>query len=147
MCFKRGHFADELCLTQVNTAALTQVTMMSLQRILRLPASLAAFKSVSVQPERMFLNLKRDISCTVTLNSSDGKPDKRLPKIYTKTGDKGRSSLYTGERRAKDDRIFSALGAIDELSCQVTVLHNAQCVHCTVGFPCSKKSPVVATGE
>ena len=23
----------------------------------------------------------------------------------------------------------------------------AQCVHCTVGFPCSKKSPVVATGE
>ena len=33
----------------------------------------------------------------------------------------GRSSLYTGERRAKDDRIFSALGAIDELSCQVTL--------------------------
>ena len=25
--------------------------------------------------------------------------------------------------------------------------HIAQCVHCTVGFPCSKKSPVVATGE
>ena len=24
---------------------------------------------------------------------------------------------------------------------------SAQCVHCTVGFPCSKKSPVVATGE
>ena len=32
-----------------------------------------------------------------------------------------RSSLYTGERRAKDDRIFSALGAIDELSCQVAL--------------------------
>ena len=125
MCFKRGHFADELCLTLVSTAALTQVTMMSLQRILRLPASLAAFKSVSVQQERMFLNTnKRNISCTVTLNSSD---DKRLPKIYTKTGDKGRSSLYSGERRAKDDRIFSALGAIDELSCQVTVLHNGIC--------------------
>ena len=36
----------------------------------------------------------------------------------------GRSSLYTGERRAKDDRIFSALGAIDELSCQVKILQN-----------------------
>ena len=26
-------------------------------------------------------------------------------------------------------------------------LYSAQCVHWTVGFPCSKKSPVVATGE
>ena len=28
-----------------------------------------------------------------------------------------------------------------------TSCFSAQCVHCTVGFPCSKKSPVVATGE
>ena len=26
-------------------------------------------------------------------------------------------------------------------------MYIAQCVHWTVGFPCSKKSPVVATGE
>ena len=37
-------------------------------------------------------------------------------KIYTKTGDKGTSALYTGDRLPKNDHVFHSLGAIDEIN-------------------------------
>lgn len=40
-------------------------------------------------------------------------------RIYTKTGDKGVSSLYSGERVSKGDRIFSVLGELDRLNCDL----------------------------
>ncbi|XP_026178616.1 corrinoid adenosyltransferase MMAB isoform X2 [Mastacembelus armatus] len=56
----------------------------------------------------------RKILCSDRSYATEG--DQRVPKIYTKTGDKGFSSTFTGERRPKEDNIFEALGNADELS-------------------------------
>lgn len=46
---------------------------------------------------------------------SNNKMPKKL-RIYTKTGDTGRTSLFSGERKLKNDPFFDALGHTDELN-------------------------------
>lgn len=42
-------------------------------------------------------------------------------KIYTRTGDKGETSLFTGQRVLKNDPTMDALGTIDETTCAIGV--------------------------
>lgn len=40
-------------------------------------------------------------------------------KIYTRTGDKGETSIFTGQRLPKNDPMIDALGTVDECNCSI----------------------------
>ena len=46
----------------------------------------------------------------------------RLSKLYTRTGDAGETGLANGSRVSKDSLRIQAIGAVDELNCQLGLL-------------------------
>ncbi|MBA3957061.1 MAG: cob(I)yrinic acid a,c-diamide adenosyltransferase [Parachlamydiaceae bacterium] len=42
-------------------------------------------------------------------------------KIYTRSGDKGETSLFTGQRIAKSDPYMEAIGTVDECNCSIGI--------------------------
>ncbi|NRA22204.1 MAG: cob(I)yrinic acid a,c-diamide adenosyltransferase [Oceanospirillaceae bacterium] len=53
---------------------------------------------------------------------SDKKSPNRLDKIYTRSGDSGKTSLARGKRLYKSHSHIKTLGEVDELNCQMGVL-------------------------
>lgn len=62
---------------------------------------------------RTAVNARSDIDAQRTATTE------RRVRIYTRTGDAGSSSLFTGQRRRKNDPIFDVLGHSDELNAHV----------------------------
>ena len=52
-----------------------------------------------------------------------------IMKIYTKSGDKGRTSLATGKRVSKSDMRLEAYGTADELNSYVGLLSSSLQLH------------------
>ena len=50
-------------------------------------------------------------------------------KIYTKSGDQGKTSLFNGKRVAKNDLSIDAYGTLDELNAWMGLLREAQELH------------------
>ena len=52
-------------------------------------------------------------------NTKSNSPNIRINKIYTRSGDNGKTRLVGGEERSKDDARVEAYGTVDELNAEI----------------------------
>jgi ATP:cob(I)alamin adenosyltransferase len=78
---------------------------------------------------------------STTSTVSEAAAPRRI-RVYTRTGDKGTSSLYNGQRAPKDDAVFSALGDVDELNASIGLARE----HCARTQPAGGASGTTGVG-
>jgi cob(I)alamin adenosyltransferase len=110
----RNRLQSFLSATTITTAATTRaiitITLPSTRTITTTTTTRILFRNIS--------NTTKSTTAT-TMNENEEEKKNKKSMLYTKTGDKGESSLFNGKRKPKDDAIFDALGTVDELNAHV----------------------------